>query len=112
MALKQLWREFYGKPGPNETVEMLKVMLSNQDAMQERVFLAIGKIAEASQKQADVLTQYLKLFQTTGNEVPERWENQPDMLTLEDMVKNGMPKDADEKTQARWVLEHLDKIVN
>lgn len=113
MTIKQMWRKVWGDPEPNHIVEMLKLTLANQEATQEKVFEAIGKIAEASQKQADVLGQYLKLFQPASEgDQPERWEYQPNKLTLEEMVLHGLPKDANEKQQAEWILDHLNKIEN
>ena len=105
--LKWLWRLIYGEPSPDRTQVLLEILIQNQEKTTQAVMNAVAQIGEASQKQADVLNSYLKLFQTPGE--PQHWEQ--DEFDAErneaDLIKQGYPVKGTEAEQAEWVLGHL-----
>jgi hypothetical protein len=105
--LMWLWRLLItGTPGPSRTDVLLQTLIEQQSKTNDALFNAVAQIGEASQRQAEVLNSYLKLFQGPGE--PQRWVDEPEEHNAADLIKQGYPKDGSEAEQAEWVLKHLD----
>ena len=108
--LKKLWRLIWGEPDPDKLMAMFEILMEKQDKTQAMVFRAVQSIGDASTKQAEVLSQYLKLFQTPGE--PQHWtfDQDQEVANLEELEKSGFPKEGTEKEQAEWVLANLERL--
>jgi len=107
--LKQVWRKVWGEPDPDTTLEMMRIIVENQEKSQNAMMAAVTATIHASEKQAEVLSQYLKLFQSTGN--PEAWtEDTPQDASTKEMQAMGFDPKWDEAKQAEWVLAHIESL--
>src|SRR5688572_9273196 len=106
--LKKLWRWLWGEPDPDTSLEMLRIIVANQEKTQHAMMTAVESIVEAGNKQADVLSNYLKLFQNAGT--PEKWdEPTPEEESQRSMKAMGFDSEWSEDKQAEWVLANIDK---
>ncbi len=108
MTIRQLWTKIIGEKPEDPLVRVLEMIAENQKTTTESVMGAVKAIGEASQKQAQVLESYLKLFSTPGE--PQRWENDPTALNESQLIAAGFPKEGSEAEQAQWILDNLDRI--
>lgn len=106
--LKKLWRWLVGTSGPSRTDVLLEILIENQQKTTQAVMNAVAQIGEASSKQAEVLSQYLKLFQTPGE--PQRWTEDMEQDNKDELLASGFPAEASEEEQAKWVLNNLDRL--
>ena len=109
--LKKFWRFLWGAPEPDTTLEVLRIIVSNQEKSQVAMMNAVQATVAASEKQAEVLTNYLKLFQTPGD--PSHWtEPTPEEEGEQSMKEMGFnPKgDWTETQQAEWTLANLHRL--
>lgn len=85
------------------------ILIENQTKTTQSVIAAVDTISNASSKQAEVLSKYLDLFKSPGD--PQRWgEEDPEQTNIDELVKMGFPKEGDDATQAKWVLDHIGEI--
>jgi hypothetical protein len=91
---------------PDPFLARLDIILESQERTQLAFIQAVKAMADASSKQAEVLTQYLKLFQTPGE--PQVWRANPEKENEVELLAAGFPKDGTEAEQAEWALQHLD----
>lgn len=90
--------------GESDTHLLLKAVLEQQASVTKSVM-------DASQKQSDVLMQYLDLFKPKVGEDPRVWTDEPDNEVLkEEMARMGFPVEKSSVDQAEWVLENLGKM--
>lgn len=109
--LKRLWRYIWGEPDPDTALEMLRIIVENQEKVHTSVMGAVAATVAASEKQAEVLAGYLKLFQTPGD--PQAWkEPTPEEEGERSMKALGFDPDGkwSEAEMAEWVLKNIDKL--
>jgi ribosomal protein S12 methylthiotransferase accessory factor YcaO len=91
-----------------ELIGAINTMIASHDKTNLAVMTAVTEMAQASAKQADVLNQYLKLFQSP--EDPVRWERDPEQENQDQLIKMGFPKDGTDSEQAAWVLDNISSL--
>ncbi len=106
--LRRLWRWLWGEPEIDPLVETMRLLVQSNAKNNEMTMEMVTAMGEASQKQADVLNSYLKLFQTPGE--PQRWKFDPVQQNEEELTAAGFPSDASEREQAEWVLDNLQDL--
>lgn len=106
--LLKLWRWLIGTPSPSRTDVLLETLIESQGRTQQAMLTAIAAIEHTAERQAEVLSQYLKLFQTPGE--PERWTFDMEQENKAELAKLGFPSGATEAEQAEWVLTHLEQL--
>ena len=106
--LKRFWRWLWGQPEPDKLAALMEIVIANQEKTFQGVLNAVAQIGQASEKQAEVLSQYLKLFQTPGD--PTRWEHDPEAENNEDLTKMGFPSGGTDSEQASWVLDNISRL--
>lgn len=109
--LKRLWRYVWGNPDPDTSLEMLRVIVENQEKSQASMMRAVEATIAASEKQAEVLSNYLKLFQSPGE--PQAWTEQtPEEEGERSMKEMGFNPNNDwtETQQAEWVLANIGRM--
>jgi hypothetical protein len=97
---------FTRKPDP--LLATLNILIDQQQQTQLAMLKTVQAMSEASAKQAEVLGGYLKLFQTPGD--PVGWKEDFEEQNKEQLIRAGFPAESDEADQAKWVLEHLDRL--
>lgn len=107
--LKKLWRYVWGEPDPDTTLEMMKIIVENQEKSQQAMMSAVTSVIQASEKQGEVLGQYLKLFQSSGD--PQAWtEPTPEDASVTEMKEMGFDPTWTEAEQAEWVLANIGRL--
>jgi hypothetical protein len=112
--LKRLWRWLVvGNPEPDRFQALLETFIESNQRVQQSILTAVSTISDASAQQSKVLGEYLKLFQQPGE--PQGWrhpaEDELDEdANMKDLAKLGFPAGADEATQAKWVLDNIEKL--
>jgi hypothetical protein len=109
--LKRFWRWLYGEPEPDTTMEMMRIIVQNQERTQTAMMAAVTQTIAAGEKQAEVLSQYLKLFSGSGE--PTSWTEQtPAEEGSKDMKAMGFNPEGKwtEAEQAEWILGHLEQL--
>jgi len=109
--LKRFWRWFYGEPEPDATMEMMKIIVQNQERTQQAMMAAVTQTIAAGEKQAEVLSAYLKLFSSPGE--PQAWTEQTPAEEGEKSMKEmGFNPGGNwsESQQAEWVLAHIQDL--
>lgn len=107
--LKKLWRRVWGEPDPDTTLEMMRIIVENQEKSQNAMMSAVTSIIHASEKQAEVLSTYLKLFQSAGD--PQAWQEEtPQDASTKEMMAMGFDPKWPEAQQAEWVLKHIESL--
>lgn len=91
-----------------ELLELLKIVIENQEKTQSQFMVGVNAMAEASAKQAEVLSQYLKLFQSPGE--PDRWVYEMEEENKQELAKQGFPAEGSEAEMAEWVLRHMGAL--
>src|SRR5690348_15184073 len=87
----------------------LEKFFERQEASQKATMEAVATIARASERQAGVLSEYLKLFQNAQQQ-PRRWAQDVDQEDKDYMRQQGYPVDASPEEQAKWLVEHANDI--
>lgn len=107
--IKKFWAWFWGEPQPDVALEMLKVLVQNQEKTQQAMMGAVDTVVSASVKQAEVLSNYIKLFQSPG--APESWkEDTPEEESQKSMKEMGFNSEWTEAQQAQWVIDHINSL--
>lgn len=106
--LRKWWRCLWGQPEIDPLVETMRLLVQSNSKNNEMTMEMVTAMGEASQKQAEVLNSYLKLFQTPGE--PQRWEHDPIQQNEDELTEAGFPSDATEHEQAKWVLDNLERL--
>ena len=99
-------RWFEKKPDP--TVELMKIIIENQERTQAQFMLAVNSMAQASTKQAEILGEYLKMFQTPGE--PIKWEYDLEESNIKEMTDKGYPREGTEQEQIQWLFDHTGEL--
>jgi hypothetical protein len=87
---------------------LLETLIESQQRTQTAMLEAVAQISQSSIKQSEVLAQYLKLFQTPGEPVGWRHDDEVDeAANNDDLMKMGFPVNGSESEQAEFVLNHL-----
>lgn len=106
--LKRFWCYLFGEPEPDKLTALMEIIIENQEKTFQGVMNAVNSIGQASEKQAEVLSQYLKLFSTPGE--PTRWEHDAVAENTREMEELGFPSGGTEAEQAQWVLDNLERL--
>lgn len=106
--LRKWWRLVWGEPEPDTTLALLQILVDNQERGQQAMLSAVSGITLVAEKQAEVLGQYLKLFNTPGE--PRQWERNIEEENTQELVSKGFPIKGSEVEQAEWVLDHLESV--
>lgn len=111
--LRQVWRWLFGTPDPSRVDVLLETLIESQGRVQQAMLQAVATISAASAQQSQVLGEYLKLFNQPGE--PQGWRHAAEDEIDEDankrdLAKIGFPLGADEATQAKWVLDNIEKL--
>lgn len=105
--LRTFWRWLFGPSIAETLLNRLDQQVADNRAAQEKMmngmFDSMKSVADASTQQSQVLSQYLKLFQTSDQ--PTSWQYDQEELNKKAWEKAGFPVDKTEKEQAEWVLE-------
>lgn len=100
--LRRFWVWLWG---PSPLMIELAKMGEQQERLTQTVMHTVQQLGAASEKQAEVLGMYLKLFQTPGD--PQRWEHDEQGENSRVLAAKGFPAGDDEAAQAQWVLDHM-----
>lgn len=84
----------------------LEALFARQEATQKATIEAAQTIARASERQAAVLGEYLKLFQSAQQ--PRRWAVDADAEDKDYLKTQGYPVDGTREEQERWLAEQLN----
>ena len=106
--LRRLWRWVWGEPEIDPLVETMRLLVQSNSKNNEMTMEMVTAMGEASQKQAEVLNSYLKLFQEPGE--PRRWEYDPIEQNTEELTAAGFPFAGTDHEQTEWVLDNLERV--
>lgn len=108
--LKTFWRYLWGEPDPDTSLEILRIIVENQEKTQAAVMNAVNSMAQASDKQAEVLSSYLKLFNGAGDPTSWKEDETKEAENKASLTEMGLDLSWDEAKQAEWVLANIDKL--
>lgn len=109
--LRRFWVWLMGPAEPNPLFAVMEQLLLNQERANSQTFEAIQAMNTTSQKQAEVMQSYLKLFTpNTADAARNGWREGEEKEDI-GITHPGFPKDGSEAEQAEWVLAHLDETL-